>query len=71
MNPPFSSLSASMFDRANRVQINGARFNNRAGNSTLDNSYSNVFVYVKQDSGIGFRSVVILLLLGFLFFLLL
>ena len=71
MKPPFSSLSASILDRAYNVQIDRARFTNLAGNSTLDNSSSNVFVYIKQESGIGFPSVVILLLSGFLFFLVL
>ena len=71
MNSPFSSLSASILDRASDVQIDRTRFNNFAGNSTLDNSSSNVFVYIQQESGIGFHSVVVFLLLGFLFFLLL
>ncbi|KAF8347355.1 hypothetical protein F5887DRAFT_958046 [Amanita rubescens] len=73
MNPPSSSFSASILDSANDVQIDRARFTNFAGNPTLDYSSPNVFIYIKQEPGIGIRGVVVLLLLGlgFLFFLLL
>ncbi|KAF8333345.1 hypothetical protein F5887DRAFT_994572 [Amanita rubescens] len=73
MKLPSSSFSASILDNANNVQIDRARFTNFAGNPTLDYSSPNVFIYIKQEPGIGIRSVVVLLLLGlgFLFFLLL
>ncbi|KAF8333344.1 hypothetical protein F5887DRAFT_1286375 [Amanita rubescens] len=65
--PPFLS-SAGILDKARDVQINGTRFTNVAGNSALNYSSSNMFVFIEQESGIRFRSVLILLILAFLLF---
>jgi len=59
--------NAGMFDRARDLRINGAKFANVAGNSTVDASYNLVFV-IKCNSGIGFWSASVLLLLAFLVF---
>jgi len=67
-NSSSSPLRASMLDGARDLQIVGANFTSVAGNSIRD---SNVFVFVKQESGISFRSMLILVLLLFLFFCLL
>jgi len=65
--PSFLS-SAGILDKARDVQINGIRFTNVAGNSALNYSSSNMFVFIEQESGIRFRSVLILLILAFLLF---
>lgn len=62
-----SSTSASILDGARDVRIDGAKFTNVAGNSesTVDSS-SNVVVFIKLESGICFRSVLVLLIIVFL-----
>ena len=65
-NSSFSPSSGSMLDGAHDLRIDGANFTSVAGNSIWDSS-SNVFVIVKQESG-SFRSMLILVLLSFLFF---
>ena len=67
---PASTSSTGIFNGAHNVRIDGARFTNVAGNSTV-NSFSNTFVFIKQESGVGVRSVIVLVILAFLFFLLL
>lgn len=67
-NRPFYPSSAGMFDGARGVRIERARFNNVAGNFSVDSS-SNAFIYIRQESGVGFRSVLVLLLLLMLVFL--
>ena len=63
----FTTSSAGIFDGAHDVRIGRAKFTNIAGNSTV-NSFSNSFVLIKQASaGVGVRSVIILLILAFLF----
>lgn len=59
--------NAGMFDRARNLRIDGAKFANVAGNSTVDTSSNLVFV-VKYNSGIGFWGALVLLLLAFLVF---
>ena len=66
----FTTSSAGIFDSAHNVRVSGAKFSNVAGNSTV-NSFSNTFVLVQQESsGVGVRSVILLLILAFLFLLL-
>ena len=64
-----SSASASILDNAHDVRIDGAQFTNVAGNSesTVDSS-SNVVIFIKQESGIRFRSMLVLLIIAFLIF---
>ena len=69
-NSYFSPLSGGMLDGAHNLRIDGANFTSVAGNSIRDSS-SRVFVIVKQESGISFRGMLILVLLSFLFFCLL
>ena len=66
----FTTSSAGIFDGAHNLRIDRAKFTNVAGNSTV-NSFSNTFIVVKQESsGVGVRSVIVLLILAFLFLLL-
>ena len=71
-NQPYSPSSARMLDGARDVRIDRAKLNNVAGNFSVDSASSNTVVfYVRQESGVGFRSVLVLLLLlilAFLFF---
>ena len=50
-----------MLGGAHDLQIEGGNITNVAGSS-------NLFVFVKQESGIGFRNALILLLVAFLVF---
>ncbi|KAF8333342.1 hypothetical protein F5887DRAFT_1286373 [Amanita rubescens] len=61
------SSNAGMFDRARDLRIDGAKFANVAGNSTVDAS-SNLIIVIKCNSGIGFWSTLVLLILAFLVF---
>ena len=63
----FTTSSAGIFDGAHHVRIGRAKFTNVAGNSTV-NSFSNTaIIFVPQESsGVGIRSVIILLILTFL-----
>lgn len=63
-------LGARMLDGAHNLRIDGAKFTTIAGNS-IRGSPSNIFVVIKQDSGISYRSILILVLLTFLLFCLL
>lgn len=64
-----SSSSASILEGAHDVRIDRAKMTNVAGNFSVDSS-SNTFIIniIKQESGIGFRSILVLLLLSLLFF---
>ena len=61
--------SACFLDGAHDLWIERAKLTNIAGNSSVDSS-SNTLVFTNQESGIGFRNMLILLLFAFLFFLL-
>ena len=61
-----ATSSASIFDGAQDSRIDRVKFTNVAGNSV-----SNTFISIKQESGIGVRSMIVLVILAFLFFLLL
>ena len=71
-NRPYSPSSAGILDGARDVRIERARLNNVAGNFSVDSfsvdSSSNTFIYIRQESGVGFRSVLVLLLLLILVF---
>ncbi|KAF8703906.1 hypothetical protein AX14_014134 [Amanita brunnescens Koide BX004] len=58
--------SASILNGAHDNRIDRAKFTNVTGNYTV-NSFSNTFVLIKQESGIGICSVIALLTLAFLF----
>jgi hypothetical protein len=62
--------SAYFLDGAHDIWIERAKLTNIAGNSSVDSS-SNTLVFIKQESGIGFRNVLVLFLFTFLLFLLL
>ena len=69
-NQPYSPSSAHILDGARDVRIDRARLNNVAGNFSVDSS-STTFIYIRQESGLDFCSVLVLLLLliiTFLFF---
>jgi hypothetical protein len=60
-----------MLGGARDVRIDRARLNNVAGNFSVDSSFSNTFIYIRHESGVGFRTVLVLLLLlilAFVFF---
>lgn len=63
--------SAGILAGAHNNQIDGAKFNNVGGNSTVT-SFSTTFVIIKQEPGHGIdvRSVIALLILVILAFLL-
>lgn len=65
---PGTTSSAGMLDGARYVRIDGAKLTSVAGNSTVNR---NTFIVIKQESGIGVRSLITLLVLAFLFYLLL
>ena len=67
---PSTISSAGILDGAHNNQIDGAKFTNVGGNSTVT-SFSTTFVIIKQESGhrIGVRSVITLLMLVILAFL--
>jgi hypothetical protein len=56
-----SSLNADMLGGAHDLRIEGGNVTNVSGSS-------NLFVFVKQESGIGIRNALILLLVAFLIF---
>ena len=62
-----STSSTGILDGAHDIRIDGANITNVAGNSMVTSS-SNTFILVKQESGISIRSVIVLLILVFLFF---
>lgn len=64
-NAPSSSLNSGVLDNAHDLRIDGSKFTNVAGNSTVDTS-SNFVLVIKYNSGIGGRSALVLLLLAFL-----
>jgi hypothetical protein len=68
---PSTTSSAGIFDGAHNNQIDGAKFSNVGGNSTVT-SFSTTYVIIKQESGhgIGVRSAITLLILVTLAFLL-
>ena len=66
-NRLYSPSSAGMLDGARDVRIGGAKLKNVAGDFSTHSS-SNTFIYIRQDSGVGFRSVLVLLLLLILLF---
>ena len=64
-----SSVSAGILDRVHNVQIDGCQFKNAAGNSeSMVDSSLNVLIFIKQDSGTHFRSMLVLLIIAFLIF---
>jgi hypothetical protein len=64
---PSTMSSVHTFGWAHDNQFERANFNNVAGNYTVT-SISNTFIFTKQVSGVGIYSVIVLLILGFLFF---
>lgn len=66
---PSSPSSASILEGAHDVRIDRAKITNVAGNSSADYS-SNTYIFIKQESGLGFpsRNMLVLLLLASLFF---
>ena len=63
----FTTSSAGILDGAHNVRIGRVKFTNVAGNSTVS-SVSNTIVLVQQESsGVGVRSVIVSLILAFLF----
>ena len=68
---PSTTSSAGILEGAHNNKIDGAKFSNVGGNSTVT-SISTTFVIIKQESGhgIGVRSVILLILviLPFLLF---
>jgi hypothetical protein len=64
---PSTMSSADTLGWAHDNRFEGAKFNNVAGNYTV-NSTSNTFIFIKQESGVGVCSAIVLLILGFLFF---
>lgn len=65
-NQSSSSPTASFLHEAHDVHIVRATVTNVGGNSTVNSS--NTFIFMKLESGMGFLSVLVLLLLTFLFF---
>lgn len=66
-NDPCPSLNSGMLDGAHDLRIDGSKFTNVAGNSTVDTSSNIVFV-IRYNSGISVRSALVLLFLAFLVF---
>lgn len=66
-NRLYSPSSAGMLDGARDVRIGGAKLKNVAGDFSMHSS-SNTFIYIRQESSVGFRSVLVLLLLLILLF---
>ncbi|KAF8703903.1 hypothetical protein AX14_014131 [Amanita brunnescens Koide BX004] len=64
---PSTMSSVDTFGWAHDNRFERANFNNVAGNYTV-NSISNTFIFIKQESGVGICSVIVLLILAFLFF---
>ena len=64
---PSTMSSADTLGCAHDNRFEGTNFTNVAGNYTV-NSISNTFIFIKQVSGVGIYSVIVLLILGFLFF---
>ena len=67
---PYSPSSAGILDGARDVRIDRAKLNNVAGNYSV-NSSSNTIIYIRQESGVGFRSALVswsLPILAFFFF---
>ena len=64
---PSTMSSADTLGWAHDNQFEGANFTNVAGNYRV-NSISNTFIFIKQESGVGVCSAIVLLILGFLFF---
>ena len=62
--------STCFLDGVHNIWIERAKLTNIASNSSVDSS-SNTLVFIKQESGIDFCSMLILLVSAFLFFLLL
>ena len=66
-NPPCPPLNSGVLDGAHDLRIDGSKFTNVAGNSTVDTSSNYVFV-IRYNSGIGVRSALVLLFLAFVVF---
>ncbi len=54
------TLSAGMLDRARDLRIDGVDIANVAGSS-------NFIIFIRQELGIGFHGVLVLLLVAFMF----
>lgn len=68
VNENMPSSNAGILDMAQDGRIERANLTSVGGNSLTVGSSSNTFIFIKQESGIGSRSVFVLLFLASLFF---
>ena len=64
---PSTMSSVDTLGWAHDNRFEGPNFTHVAGNYGV-NSISNTFIFIKQESGVGIYSMIILLISGFLFF---
>ena len=63
-NKPSTASGANILSGAHDNKISGGKFTNVRGNYTVNSNT----ILIKQESGIGIGSVIVVLILAFLFF---